>query len=161
MPSGGHNRKPTQLKVIQGTARPDRTNPREPKALEGAVKPPAWLSANARRYWRQILPLLIELRVVSRSDQQSLALLSDALAEYVAAREVVETEGMSYETEGKNGRMVRQRPEVAIASDAWRRAAMMLQQFGMTAASRAKVNASDVDELDPFEEFLRDGRDAG
>ena len=53
--------------------------------------------------------------------------------------------------------MHRPYPQVAIASDAWRRSMTMLTQFGLTPASRSKVSALGGDgEKDPFEEMMAD-----
>lgn len=52
----------------------------------------------------------------------------------------------TYETTTPTGSvMFRTRPEVALANDAWRRATVMLQQFGLTPASRPKVDARPPD----------------
>jgi len=91
------------------------------------------------------------MQVMTGADPVALGLLCDALADYMAARAVVEKEGASYETEGDAGKMLRQRPEVYIAADAWRRAKLMLTEFGLTPASRAKVSAADVGPADPLE----------
>ena len=49
--------------------------------------------------------------------------------------------------------MRRVRPEQAIAADAWRRAASMLAQFGMTPAARPKVEAMPPAEPDALAVF--------
>ncbi|KKL11432.1 hypothetical protein LCGC14_2545870, partial [marine sediment metagenome] len=52
--------------------------------------------------------------------------------------------------------MIRPRPEVSIASDAWKRACNMLQQFGMTPSSRTRLVVDDPDkDKKPFEEWKR------
>lgn len=91
------------------------------------------------------------MQVMTGADPVALGLLCDALADYMAARDVVRKKGTTYETEGDAGTMLRQRPEVYIAADAWRRAKLMLTEFGLTPASRAKVSAADVGPTDPLE----------
>lgn len=158
MPAG-RPPKPTALKLLQGNPGKRPLPRNEPQPPAGAVKPPTWLRGRARRLWRQIAPLLGEMRVLTTSDTQALGLLCDALAEYVVAREVIRQHGMTYEcTTTSGGTMIRTRPEVAIAADAWRRANTMLQQFGLTPSSRAKVQAAPEEETDPFEELFGSGR---
>lgn len=167
----GRPRKPTAIHVLEGTDRPDRMNPHEPMpaVLVGAT-PPAWVKGKARQSWKQIAAILTDMRVLTVADVPGLAMVCDALAEYIEARAAVQKHGMVYESKAvkivhtRDGDeveivtlMLRSRPEVAIASDAWRRAMMGLTQFGLTPASRAKVSAiGDEAEEDPFEKLLRE-----
>lgn len=166
----GRPRKPTALHQLHGTSRPDRMNPHEPQlpVLVGAT-PPSWVKGKARAFWKQIAVILTEMRVLTVSDVPALALVCDALAEYIAARAAVQQHGMTYDSktvkvvhtsDGDEVEietlMVRARPEVAIASDAWRRAMMGLVQLGMTPSARTKVAAiGDEAEEDPFEQLLK------
>jgi P27 family predicted phage terminase small subunit len=149
----GRPRKPTVLKVLEGTTRKDRANPAEPKPPPASPQeePPTWLRPASRRWWRRIRPLLVQMQVMTGADPVALGLLCDALADYMAARTVVEKQGSTFETNGDAGTMLRQRPEVYIAADAWRRAKLMMTEFGLTPASRAKVSAADVGPVDPLE----------
>ena len=152
----GAPRKPTQLKVLHGTNRKDRANPKEPKPeqLTADSKPPEWLSSSGRAAWTDILPILLILNVLTVADPVAFAMLCDALAEYVDARAVVGKAGATYWTEGKSV-MLRARPEVAIAADAWRRAKVMLTEFGLTPASRARVSGQPAGEQDPLEKWAQ------
>ncbi|HLI51909.1 MAG TPA: phage terminase small subunit P27 family [Thermomicrobiaceae bacterium] len=155
MPAG-RPPKPTALKLLQGTARPDRVNANEPKPGMGNIKPPAWLKGEGRKAWRWLAPALQEMNILTNADPHALALLCDAYAEYLAARAVIRDEGMTYTTFSTSGsKMVRARPEVAIAADAWRRVNQMMQQFGLTPSSRAKVSAAPEEAVDPFAEWER------
>lgn len=194
---GGRPPKPTKLKLVQGTDRPDRANPREPVPPGGDVKAPSWLHGRGRAAWKAIAPLLSEMGVLTTADPQALALLCDAYGEYIDCREVVRKRGAVYESrvlkvgnrgvdtdveEEMEGQahggalkrrraldddvedwsvIMRPRPEVKMASDAWRRVQRMLVEFGMTPSSRAKVSGSRGEEGDPFEDFLTFGRTAG
>lgn len=146
-------RAPTKLKLLRGTARKDRSNPREPEP-KGPLpsQPPSWISPLARTWWTRVRPILIRLRVATSADPIAVGMLCDALAEYVSARTVIDKEGATYWTEGES-RMLRARPEVAIAQDAWRRAKLMLTEYGMTAASRGKVGTADAPPADPLEQW--------
>jgi P27 family predicted phage terminase small subunit len=111
----------------------------------------------ALEVWRELAPLLTRMRVLTKADRQALALLCDALAEYRAARAVVEAQGATFTVETMSGRVVRARPEVAIASDAHRRARLMLAEFGLTPAGRRRVEAlpSDPTPRDPAERHFK------
>ncbi|TDN38271.1 phage terminase small subunit P27 family [Hymenobacter sp. UV11] len=154
----GRPRKPTAQKALGGTLQPSRTNPHEPTADVYLPTPPDWLSDRAKQYWGEIGAVLLSMKLTTVADGPALQLLTEALAEWAEAREFVNREGMSYEIYTKQGGVMhRAYPQVAIASDAWRRASSMLTQFGLTPASRSKVSAlGGEDGKDPFEEMMND-----
>jgi len=156
--AGGRPNKPTILKKLGGTAQPCRTNELEPVPDVALPLAPEWLSDEAKAYWQQIGAVLLSMKVVTVADGPAMMLLCDTLAEWAEAREFVRLNGMTYETETKMGdSMHRAYPQVAMASDAWRRSMSMLVQFGLTPASRSKVSALGTDdEKDPFEEMMND-----
>lgn len=153
-------RTPTQLKVVRGTARPDRANPAEPTPellTIDVAHPPRWLKLSplARRAWRDIAPLLIGMRVLTSADLVALSLLCDSLATIVVAKEHVAEHGATYETVGEGGaRMVRKHPAVEIHAEASRFAKVMLGEFGMTPASRSKVSQVGSASKDPLSAWL-------
>lgn len=153
---GGRPPKPTALKLLHGTARNDRINPNEPKfAVLADAKPPTWLKGRGRKAWADLAPMLIQIGVLTEADRPALLMLCDTYGEWMDLRDVVRREGHTYEVETKTGTMIMNRPEVAQASDCWRRVNLMLGQFGMTPASRTKVSAaSNSEDVDPFEELL-------
>jgi len=154
MPAG-RPPKPTSLRKLQGNPGKRAFNEREPTPPIGMPKPPRWLNAKGRRFWREIAPVLEGMRVITVADREALALLCDALAEYEAMRKVIGEQGATYEAVAQSGDlMVRMRPEVRIAADAWRRASTMLQQFGLTPSARAKVQSAPPEAKDPFEELF-------
>ena len=154
---------PTQLKVVRNTQRKDRANAKEPKppTSHATNRAPAWISSSARPWWRRLRPLLTKMQVLTDADPTALGLLCDALAEYVAARDQLVKSGRTYETVSESGSlMIRAHPAVAIQADAWRRAKLMLTEFGLTPASRAKVTVADAGPADPLEAWEH-GRGTG
>lgn len=131
--------KVTALKMLAGTARPDRVRAL-PRFKADIPRPPASLSPASRRHWRDLAKVLSERRVMTAGDKQILALCCQALAQHEEALAVLAAEGSTYETTTATGSVLhRPRPEALIASDAWRRAAMALTQLGLTPRSRGTV----------------------
>lgn len=158
----GRPPKPTALKLLQGNPGKRPLPESEPVPPPGDVKPPAWLKGKARTAWKWVEPVLSDMGVLTTADPHALALLCDAYAEYIEAGDAIREHGTTYETVTKEGSvMFRSRPEVAIRADAWRRVSLMMQQFGMTPSSRAKVQGQSKESVDPFEEFLSGGRNTG
>lgn len=138
----GRKPTPTHIKLVKGNPGRRPMNTREPRPKKGAPRMPAHLSARAKAAWKSIGPELERMGVLTLADGKALELLCDAYAEYRAARDTVERDGLTYESVSEHGSMWRARPEVAIASDAWRRIASMLREFGLTPSSRTKVAAA-------------------
>ena len=152
----GRRPKPTASKRLSGTLRRDRQNQREPKPKAGA-RCPSWLAADAKSVWRDLAPVLERMKVLTEADREALALLCSALAEYRQARAVLDREGSTYRATTEAGAvLVRPRPELRIAQDAWRRARLMLVEFGLSPAARSKVSALDpAAEPDDAEAYFR------
>lgn len=130
-------RLPDHAKVIRGTFRKDRAQP-VAQAEPANPRPPTTLTRAARRHWRELFPQVAE--IMSDRDRNALALTCEALAEHEAASAVLAAEGYTYEAKTEAGTiLVRERPEVRIASGAWTRALRGLAEFGLTPASRNKV----------------------
>lgn len=147
---------PTALRVLRGNPGKRPMNKREPKPLRGLPRTPAHLSPRAKAAWKSIGGELDRMGVMTAADATALELLSTAYADYRAAHDVITKEGQTYESISTYGTLRRQRPEVAIASEAWRQIASMLREFGLTPSSRTKVaTTGGADESDnPFAEFV-------
>jgi P27 family predicted phage terminase small subunit len=146
---------PNNAKRLKGTYRPSRDNRRAPKPAPGAPLPPEWLGPAALPRWAELVEQLEVSRVLTKADRTALGLLADALSEYVAHRATVEQEGATY-VKGSRGRstLKRPRPEVALAREARRDAVRLLEAFGLTPASRNRVEAVAAPEADEHEMFL-------
>jgi len=84
--SGGHNRKPTALKVIQGTARPDRLRDDTLKPRPIVGNPPRGIDPAARRLWRRLAPHLQKLGLLTELDAEMFEMLCEAWARWQHAR---------------------------------------------------------------------------
>jgi P27 family predicted phage terminase small subunit len=105
--------------------------------------------------YRRLVEIVDPLRIATAADGLALELSASALVEYEINARIVLERGATYEATTEAGAIMhRARPEQAIAADAWRRATAMLQQFGLTPASRTKVEtlpaAQGTDELAAF-----------
>jgi P27 family predicted phage terminase small subunit len=99
--------------------------------------------------------MLSRLGVLTEADRPALILLCDVYGEWLDLRDVVRKRGHTYDLPTKNGGVMQMpRLEVAMASDCWRRVNLMLQQFGMTPSSKAKVSGAPAEDVDPLDELL-------
>lgn len=148
----GRKRTPDHLKVVAGTARPDRMNPDAPAGNPGLSEPPAWLSEAAAAHFRRVDAILQGMGIASPDNADALALLASRLEEIEVCTAVIEDGGRVYEQTDEDGnvKMVRARPEVAMRNEAMRHAQSLLAEFGLSPAARAKVSAGKPAEDNPF-----------
>lgn len=160
--------RPTAIKALEGTTRPDRANPAEPTppTIELGSEPPTWLSDEvARRYWTDLVDLLGgPAGIAAVTDATALAILAQAFGAWRRWSDWLANprHGPTYRTKTATGSwMYRPRPEVAYLDAAETRLVSMLREFGMTPSTRARIHALQTGaQADPAEEFLSGRRGA-
>jgi P27 family predicted phage terminase small subunit len=161
--SGGHNRKPTHLKLIQGTLEknPQRANKREPKATVDAarkLRAAPWTGKLVRKWFRYYQREANILGVLADTDEAALQCLAMAHAQLETAWRTLQEKGTTYETVDERGNTIfRQRPEVTIADRSRKEVKQWCALFGLSPADRARVQVGKEPE-DPFEAFMRRGQ---
>ena len=145
----GRKRTPTTILDLRGAfrAHPERKRKRkrEPKAPAGVPPCPKHLRRLARATWNRIGAYLVQLGVMTTVDHHALELLVRAYVDYHRAQSVLERCGSTYTIRTASGRVIRPRPEVAIAREAWNRTLRALTEFGLTPASRTRLETTDPD----------------
>lgn len=133
----GRPRKPTKLKLIQGTAQPCRLNPNEPQPDVDIPDIPHHLSKPARDEWRRITPLLKDMGLISHMDMAELVMYCGAWGDYVQAENMIRRNGKVLKTD-KGIQFVS--PWVKISKESKLMAHKFLVEFGLTPASRTRVS---------------------
>lgn len=120
---GGANRAPAAVKKLRGTQRADRAKKKSPGLVSPKLvpPPPRGLSKVEQRVWKELAPQVEYLGVFTKSDLTSFRQLVETVAE---------TRTPEFKKEKGTAR-VRMRQ---VAST-------LLQNFGLTPASRDRVNA--------------------
>src|SRR6188508_2316522 len=143
----GPPRKPLQFRRAEGNLAKSKIRPEseDPQLPVGTPDRPAHLTGAARKCWEELVPILAGAKLLTLGDCKALEIGCAAYGDWIAARRVVTKEGMTYESsfvddDGNERKIIRPRPEVAIASDAWKRFRAFLTEYGLTAASRGKVS---------------------
>lgn len=168
----GRRPKPTHLKLVQGNPGKRAINRSEPKPRRVLPSPPAHLRARAKVAWGYVSAQLDNMGVLTEADALALERLCECYADLLDAQAsldkavivpnadgdpfVLAKAGEStYATRGKEGWMLRTRPEVAQIADADRRFKSYLVEFGLTPAARSKVKGDGSSkEADPAAEFF-------
>ena len=127
----GQGRKPKASTIIERQR--DTLPAPEARRLPSA---PAHLSAMAKTEWRRTGHLLMEAGLFADLDQRALAAYCTTYARWVEAEEQVQKFGTVIKV--PSGFLV-QSPYVAISNKALEQMVRMLQEFGMTPASRTRL----------------------
>lgn len=100
---------------------------------------PKTLKGEALAEWKRIVPRLKSMEYISKEDQKSLEAYCIAYAKWKEAEMKITEEGMTMTT--PNG-YIQQTPYVNIALQNLRILLSIGREFGMTPASRARINGT-------------------
>lgn len=126
-------RKPTALKLLEGTARPDRARVEAELPEASDTSPPDWLTTDeARAEWARVVALLTPVRVLSAGDLSALGHLCQLHGECVRLWR-----------EGAGGPTAAQLTQLRLY---W-------GEFGLTPASRSKAGVLGGEKKSAFSEF--------
>jgi P27 family predicted phage terminase small subunit len=143
----GRKPTPTAIRELRGNPGKRALPANEPQVEPSMPIYPSYFTDDQRDAWNDLAERLFGMKVLADGDSTALELLVVAYTEWRYAVATVEEEGSVYCTTTENGdKMYRARPEVAIASDAWRRLSSMLREFGLTPSARTKVSTAPSNE---------------
>lgn len=162
MPAG-RPPKPTKLKILTGNPGKRPLNDREPMPAVEAPKMPAWLSRRAKDEWRRIVPILLNLGLLTRVDLAALVGYCQSFAEVEEATRILNREGRIIERDiySRNGDWVgtakELHPAVKLQHEASNRVKAFLTEFGLSPMTRTRVKTigGEKPAADPAEQFLR------
>jgi len=140
---------PTHLKIVRGTARPDRINKKEPKAKTGTPRCPEWLSDEAKVVWKRTVAQLKQMGTLSVADVDLIAAYCNAVVTYQKATDLVDKSGVLIK--GRRDGVVTN-PAVRIQRDAATLIRQLGAEFGLSPSSRTRIQTDsgedDTDFLD-------------
>ena len=154
----GRKRKPVALKKLEATFRKDRS-PENVVELDNVLAPkPDWANHDvvASALYDEVSLHVHNMGVSSEVDGIAIALLADQLAMYLKLRADVLTDGPVVEIESSTGAIIK-KPHAALGpmNVCYTAIVKMMSEFGLTAASRAKVGANNPVVVDSFNDFLK------
>jgi P27 family predicted phage terminase small subunit len=132
---------PLGLRLLTGDKRPIPQDTPRPEAR--APRRPSFLTGYARRWWEQTVPTLVRLGIVSPLDGTCLSIAASLYQEWRELTDAIADQGgPTYECRTIAGETMRRpRPEVAMRARALRELVGVLQDLGLTPASRSRVRA--------------------
>jgi P27 family predicted phage terminase small subunit len=132
-------RKPTALKILHGDFKknPQRRNLAEPVVESAIPACPKTLKGEARAEWKRVTKELDSIKVLTLIDRPSLMQYCEMWAQQKKCQAIVEKEGQFFTTEAG----IVEHPAAKAERQCVIQIRQYLQQFGMTPAARASVNA--------------------
>ena len=142
---------PTALKVIRGNPGKRPLNKREPKPEAKAPECPAHLDDLAKTEWARVVPILLQMRVLTEADYMALGTLCQAYSTMAKAQEQLTKTGILFKT--PNG-YIQQSPLISIVNQSAELVTKLAREFGLTPSARSRVTTIGQDNAEnPFDEF--------
>jgi P27 family predicted phage terminase small subunit len=113
-------------------------NKREPQVEIKAPICPAHLDEIARKEWDRMVPLLLEMRILSEADYMALSTLCQAYSTMAKAQEQLNATGILFKTPSG---YVQQSPLISIVNQNAELVTKLCREFGVTPSARSRVNA--------------------
>ena len=120
-----------------------------------APKMPSGMRSQAKREWKRVVPLLLDLGTLTQVDGVALQMYCEAYATYTEVTKLIRLEGLTYVAEGGDSKMKRPHPALTIQNEAERKMRSFMECFGMSAGSRSRIKVDRPANTDnPVEKFM-------
>ena len=118
-------------------------------AVKKAPPAPGWLSADARREWRRVMPILVERRILTTADLGSLESYCVAIGTVREAERILQAEGHVVTVKG----VPKRHPAIGIQNAAMQTARLYAAELGLTPVSRSRPAIRDEDDDDSLVDY--------
>ena len=151
----GPPRKPTALRILEGNPSKRPLPKNEPKPDPSLPECPEWLMEEAKKEWNRVAPELNRLGLLTVLDRTALAAYCQSYAKWKQAEEFIQRYGTTYRTKkvDSGGQVYvysQQHAEVGIANQCLKQIRAFCAEFGLTPASRARMELPSEREDDDF-----------
>ena len=119
-------------------------NKDEPQPPADKIVMPKHLGKVARAKWKELLPLLEAVRVMTDADVEALARYCDTYEWWLATRAILKEDGCTYPilNDGGEVKYIAQRPEVSIAHKLATQLRQLEQDFGLNPSARSSLSVA-------------------
>lgn len=133
----GRKPKPIALKRLAGNPgkRPLREEP-QPPMPDSTPYVPRHLNDEAKREWRRIIKVLMDLGLYTEVDRAALAMYCQAWGRWVEAERELVKQGAVLTSDKGN---LYQNPWLHVANKAWEQMRKVLAEFGLSPSSRSRL----------------------
>ena len=138
----GRKKKPTNLKVINGTARKDRLPKNEPKPESLEPKKERWLLQEARKQWNQYAKELVELGLLTEADGVMFSALWQEYGWYIINQKIAKDHYETHKTTSyktANGER-KPLPQFALSNKHLKNVISLCADFGLSPSARSGIS---------------------
>ncbi|MDQ2945130.1 MAG: phage terminase small subunit P27 family [Acidobacteriota bacterium] len=128
--------KPTVLEIAEGRPGKRPTNQSEPQPAAVDPKLPSHLDKDARKEWRELLPILRRMRVVTEADYMVLSNLCQDFSTLKAAQTKLSETGILIK--GRYGQPV-VNPLLRVVNEKTASVNSACREFGLTPSARSRI----------------------
>lgn len=149
---------PTKLKVLRGNPGCRPINKSEPEPPTDGITMPPHLGPVAAERWRQLLPMLQSVKLMTQADVEALARYCDTYEWWLSVRATLRRDGDTYPilNDGGQVKYVAQRPEVSIAHKLSQQLRQLEQDFGLNPSARSGLTSGEKNVArDEVEDFFK------
>lgn len=157
---------PTQTKKLRGNPGKRALNSEEPIPPTGAPDCPGFLSRIAKEEWNSIIPIIDEMKLLSRADGKAIAAYCQCYSRWREAEKLIDKFGMIVEEPivTKEGEVVgtkyKKNPACNVAKEMVGQMRAFLSLFGLDPSSRSRLRVGEKNkEVDPLQDLLNRKRD--
>lgn len=158
MAKTGRPRKPTEIRVLEGnrSKRPLPANEPKPPPITKPLKPPVWMNKEGKKMFKRLAPIMQQLRLLTETDIESFSMCCQSYGDWRRHIDDIKENGeyYIYVNKGGNENQV-ERPAVKLMHKAYERYKSMCTEFGLTPASKTRIEVKPLgEEYDPMEALL-------
>lgn len=117
---------------------------------------PKDIEQDAKVYIQNVIKQLENTGMLENVDSAALTMLARNYSMFIKASKQLEDEGLTVTSDRGN---IAPHPAIKIAKDAQTQAMKVMLEFGLTAKSRTKFKLKEVDDNNPFEQFVKEGKE--
>ena len=121
-------------------------------AISKATSAPQWMSDDAKKEWKRVLPILVARRILTTPDLGGLENYCVAIGTVREMERTIQAQGYTYE-DAKG--TIKRHPAVAIQAEAMTRARLLAAELGLTPVSRSRPAVreagDDDDDINPLD----------
>ena len=143
--------KPTAIKKLQGNPGHRPINKREPTPRRRRPTMPGYLTELEQKEWKRITRELRSMGLLTSADADAIAVYCQVACRYQEATKFVQDRGLTVDS--PNGYPIIN-PALSIVNKCIQQMHRLLAEFGMTPASRSRIQVPETATEDPFDEFL-------
>ncbi len=145
---------PKALLKLRGSWRGDLID-NTPDPSPGKPTRPAWLSGDAAKAWKRLVPVLDKAGMLSKVDGNALGRYCQLWARWRDAEDFIAKHGTTYPIRrSEKVTEFRPFPQVKIAATLADQLLRLEQHFGLTPSARTRLTSSDDRPKDDLEDFL-------